>query len=97
MDKMKIRWLVKAQLNFEAELLRIAEEDENAARRLAILVKEKTEMLKQFPETGRPGRILETRELVLTGFSYILPYRVRNGTIEILRFFHTAQKPPKSW
>ncbi len=46
---MKIRWLVKAQKSFEAELLRIAKEDENAARRLAILVKEKTELLKKFP------------------------------------------------
>lgn len=94
---MKIRWLPKAQRDLEAELLRIAEENENTARHIATLIKEKTDLLGWFPETGRPGRIHETRELVLSGFPYILPYRVRKGAVEILRFFHTAQNPPKIW
>ena len=33
---------------------------------------------------SRPGRIDGTRELVITGTSYILPYRVRHDAIEIL-------------
>ena len=43
---------------------------------------------------GRPGRIAGTRELVVTRFSYILPYRVRNESVEILRVFHSARKWP---
>ena len=92
-----IRWLPKAQENFEAELKRIAEEDEAVAKRIATVVKSRTETLEQFPESGRPGRVSGTRELVIAEFPYILPYRVRSGVVEILRFFHTSQKPPKRW
>ena len=92
-----IRWLPKAQENFEAELQRIAEEDEAVAKRIATVVKSRTETLEQFPESGRPGRVSGTRELVIPEFPYILPYRVRGGVVEILRFFHTSQKPPKRW
>ncbi|MDR1124835.1 MAG: type II toxin-antitoxin system RelE/ParE family toxin [Deltaproteobacteria bacterium] len=92
-----IRWLPKAQENLDAELQRIATEDESAAKRIAVLVKSRTEMLEQFPESGRPGRISGTRELVISGFPYVLPYRIRCNVVEILCFFHTAQKPPDRW
>lgn len=52
-------------------------------------------MLANHPDMGRPGRITGTRELVVTRFSYIIPYRVRGNSVEILRVFHTARKWPK--
>jgi toxin ParE1/3/4 len=36
-----------------------------------------------------------TRELVVTRFPYILPYRVREQAVEILRVFHTSRKWPQ--
>jgi len=39
---------------------------------------------------GRPGRVLGTRELVVPDTSYIIPYRVRGNTLEVLRVFHTV-------
>ena len=92
-----IRWLPKAQDSLKAELQRIAEEDEAAAQRVAVVVKSRTDILEQLPESGRPGRVPGTRELVISEFPYILPYRVRGGVVEILRFFHTSQKPPHRW
>ena len=92
-----IRWLPKAQGGLEAELQRIAEEDEAAAKRIAVVVQSRTNTLEQFPESGRPGRVPGTRELVISGLPYLLPYRVRGGAVEILRFFHTSQKPPNRW
>jgi len=92
-----IRWLPNAQASLETELQRVAEEDETAAKRIAAVVKSRIETLEQFPESGRPGRVPGTRELVIAGFPYLLPYRVRGGVVEILRFFHTAQKPPNRW
>ncbi|MDP2196877.1 MAG: type II toxin-antitoxin system RelE/ParE family toxin [Rhodocyclaceae bacterium] len=44
---------------------------------------------------GRPGRVPGTRELVVTRFPYILPYRVREQAVEILRIFHTSRKWPQ--
>jgi toxin ParE1/3/4 len=49
----------------------------------------------EHPEIGRKGRILGTRELIIPGLPYIVPYRVRGGVIEILGVLHTAQQWPK--
>jgi toxin ParE1/3/4 len=45
---------------------------------------------------GRPGRVARTRELVVTGTPYILPYRVTAGVLEVLRVLHASRKWPKS-
>ncbi|MDY6850779.1 MAG: type II toxin-antitoxin system RelE/ParE family toxin, partial [Thermodesulfobacteriota bacterium] len=44
----------------------------------------------RFPAGGRPGRIPQTRELVVA--PYILPYRIKDDVVEILDVFHSAQK-----
>ena len=49
-----------------------------------------TQRLTRFPASGRPGRIPETRELVVA--PYILPYRIKDNVVEILDVFHSAQK-----
>lgn len=51
--------------------------------------------LRDHPEIGRPGRTPGTRELVVAGIPYIIPYRVRRDTIELLRVFHTSRKWPE--
>lgn len=94
---MIVRWLPKAKANLEEALEYIAAEDAESARRVALIIKERTEQLTKFPESGRMGRIFGTRELVIPKLPYILPYRIKNGVVEILRFFHTAQKPPATW
>jgi plasmid stabilization system protein ParE len=44
---------------------------------------------------GRAGRVTGTRELVVAGTPYIVPYRVRVEAVEILRVFHAARKWPE--
>jgi len=51
--------------------------------------------LVRFPESGRPGRRLGTRELVVGRTPYLVPYRVRGETIEILRVLHGRQRWPE--
>ena len=46
--------------------------------------------LKQFPESGRPGRVPMTREVIVS--PYVIPYRIKGNTVEILNVFHSAQK-----
>lgn len=46
------------------------------------------------PSIGRKGRILRTREFVMADFPYIIPYRVKDGTLEIVRIMHTSRKFP---
>jgi toxin ParE1/3/4 len=51
-------------------------------------------LLADNPHMGRPGRVPGTRELVVTRTPYIVPYRVRGDTLEILRVYHGARRWP---
>jgi plasmid stabilization system protein ParE len=44
---------------------------------------------------GRPGRVAGTRELIVSGLPYILPYVESAGVVTILRVMHTSMKWPK--
>lgn len=46
------------------------------------------------PAIGRPGRIPETRELVIP--PYIVAYRVKDSTIQVLRVLHSAREWPEN-
>ena len=50
--------------------------------------------LGQFPHSGRSGRILSTREPVISGTPYIVVYSV-GAEVVVMRVLHGAQKWPK--
>ena len=50
--------------------------------------------LVEFPESGRPGRVMGTRELVISGTPYVAAYIVTPISIRILRVLHGAQQWP---
>lgn len=52
------------------------------------------ELLQTQPEMGRPGRISGTRELVVPGTPYVIPYRLRRQSLELIAVFHGRQKWP---
>jgi toxin ParE1/3/4 len=51
-------------------------------------------LLTRHTAIGRPERVIGTRELVIGGLPYIIPYRVRVGDVEILRVLHTSRRWP---
>jgi addiction module RelE/StbE family toxin len=53
----------------------------------------KAKRLKQFPKSGREGRIEGTRELVLSPLPYLLIYSVTTETVNVLRILHTSRDP----
>jgi len=65
----------------------------------AILVDDRietqVEVLAEFPEIGRPGRVEGTREFVILRTPYIAAYSVRAETVWILRVLHGAQQWPE--
>ena len=91
---MLVRWLRRALANLDDEAAYIAEDNPQVAAEFVRHMRNSAAMLADHPNMGRPGRITGTRELVVTRFPYILPYRVRGGTVEVLRVFHTARKWP---
>jgi toxin ParE1/3/4 len=49
-----------------------------------------------FPESGRPGRLPGTRELIVGRTPYLVAYRIEGDTVEILRVIHSRQRWPNS-
>ena len=50
--------------------------------------------LLDFPESGRPGRLAGTRELVIPRTPYIAAYAVTADTVRVLRILHSPQMWP---
>ena len=53
--------------------------------------------LAHFPESGRIGRVKNTRELVIVNTPYIVAYRIKGDTIQILAVLHGRRKWPKTF
>ena len=68
-----------------------------AAAEVAQRIWDVSQMLADQPGMGRPGRVAGTRELVIAGLPYILPYVEKAGVVTILRVMHTSMKWPKKF
>lgn len=96
---MQVKWLSKALQNLDDEASYIALEDPAAAALVVQRIVDAVNLLPDNPAMGRAGRISGTRELIVSGTRYIIPYRVkpRLDRIEILRVFHATRRLPKRW
>ena len=92
---MRVRWLKRALRNLDEEAEYIARDNPQAAARIVARIAASVDRLADHPASGRSGRVPGTRELVVSGTPYVVPYRVRAETVEILRVFHAARKWPE--
>jgi addiction module RelE/StbE family toxin len=89
-----VKWLPAARANLIAVSEYISQDNPEAAARTVAAIVKAVEALEHFPALGRPGRISGTRELVVPGTPYIVPYRVRADVVQVIRVFHAARKWP---
>jgi toxin ParE1/3/4 len=94
---MKLIWSRAASRELETIGDYIRRQSPAAAKRTLAEIAHQVDMLTRFPEMGRIGRILDTRELVISGTPYIVPYRIRNSVIEVLSVIHGARRWPDSF
>jgi plasmid stabilization system protein ParE len=92
---MQVKWLRNAAKNLNDATEYIANGNLKVAREFFIHTIESVNKLAQYPELGRAGRVPGTRELVIFGYPDIVPYRIKDGNVEILRVFHTSRIWPK--
>ena len=92
---MQIKWTRRALLNLDAAVEYIARDNPTAAQNTAQQIWATVSLLVAQPGLGRPGRVSSTRELIIPGLPYILPYTETAGTIYILRVIHTSMMWPK--
>ena len=90
----RIKWLDIALTDLDESVEYIARHNISAARKLANRIWNSVQILADNPEIGRPGRVQETRELVISGTSYIVAYRIKGDQVQILRVLHGARKWP---
>lgn len=91
---MKVRWLDEAVLDLKAVRAYLARDHPTTATDIARRIREAVQILTDHPAAGRVGRVPHTREVVVSGTPYILPYRSKANAVEILRVLHAAQKWP---
>jgi toxin ParE1/3/4 len=94
---MTIVWSPEAIDDLRALRAFIAEDNPVAAQSVAgNIIRHVEELLPRAPQMGRAGRVPGTRELVIPGIPYIVPYRVRDNVIQVLRVYHAARRWPQT-
>jgi toxin ParE1/3/4 len=93
----KIRWtrLAVEDLNLAYEY--VASENPSAAHALIARIESAANALGSHPEIGRGGRVEGTRELVISGTSFVVAYRVAKRRIATLAVIHGARRWPESF
>ncbi len=91
---MRIDWSVSARIDRDLIFDYIEADSPRAAIDVDEAIRDHIRQLVDFPQSGRPGRVFGTRELVITGPPYIVAYRLLDDVVRILRVLHTAQQWP---
>jgi len=95
---MTIVWSPQAIDDLVALRAYIAEDNKAAAQRTVLhIIRTIEQLLSDNPDMGRAGRVPGTRELVVSRTPYIVPYRIRNNRIQVLRVYHGARKWPEKF
>jgi len=100
--KRRVVWSDQARDDYHAVIRYIAQDNPDAAERVAERVEQTSASLADFA-TGRPGRVTGTYEKVVTGLPYILAYEIvgrpeGGETIAILHVIHGARDwPAEQW
>jgi toxin ParE1/3/4 len=89
---MTVIWVAQAVRDLLQVREYIEKDNRGAAMHVARRLRAAANGLASHPEMGRPGRVGSTRELVVSGTPFILPYRVRRDRVEILAVIHGAQE-----
>lgn len=94
---MKLRYTRKA-LEHLSEIRCYAEREQpGSAREVGQSIRAAVARLAQYPELGRQGRVVGTRELVIPRLPFVVAYRVKASHVDILAILHGARKWPSGF
>jgi toxin ParE1/3/4 len=95
---MKLIWSPEALQDLGDIRAFIGQDNPGAAKNIiARIVTLVSEQLPANPEIGRTGRVAGTRELVIANTPFVVPYRIRDDHIDILRVYHAARMWPEQF
>ena len=94
---MTIEWTADALDDLEHISSHIEEQRTlTLATRICRRIYDTVQVLGRQPALGRAGRVVGTRELVISGTPWLAVDRVRSNVIQIVRILHGAQDWPPS-
>lgn len=93
---MKIVWTRLALRDLRHAWNYIAADKVEAADGVIEGIGRAVEGLSAYPNLGRSGRVKGTKELVVVGTPFVIPYRVKKDRIEILAVIHGSRRWPGS-
>jgi toxin ParE1/3/4 len=93
----RVLWTVPARSDLREAFDYIQARNPRAAGAFLARIESSVGSLADQPRRGRPGRVAGTRELIVTGAPYIVPYRIIGETIQVLRVWHTARRWPEAF
>jgi toxin ParE1/3/4 len=88
----RIKWLRSALLDLDEIEAYIAEDSSAVAVDVVVKIIKAVSFLGEQQGIGRAGRVPGTKELVIPGLPYIVPYRVKEEVVQVLRVYHTSRK-----
>ena len=95
---MRIIWRDQARSDLKEAIEYLRARNPSVALRTAQIIREKVRLLRTQPGLGRPGRVTDTRELIITSTPYLVIYTVdsRIGAVIVLRVLHGARLWPEN-
>jgi len=94
---LNIVWSPQALNDLKEIYLWIAPENPKAARALHERIVSCVSLLLTSPHLGRSGRVAGTREMVVSGTPYIVPYRIVDERLQVLRVYHASRRWPETF
>lgn len=70
---------------------------ESEAEAIVIRILEQLELLETFAGMGRPSPKPGVREVVITRYPFVAPYRFEQDEIQVLRVVHQRSQYAKDW
>ncbi|MFN5954008.1 MAG: type II toxin-antitoxin system RelE/ParE family toxin [Dolichospermum sp.] len=92
---MQVKWLKWALRNLEQARNYVFQDNPTAAQELIIKIQNAANQLQKYPFMGKNGRVEGTKELIISNSPYILIYRVKEESVEVLRILHTSKRYPE--
>lgn len=90
---MKLLWTVEARQDRRDVRDHIARDNPAAAIAMDDIFTQKGRTLTEHPAIGRPGRVTDTRELIVHR-NYIFVYDIAQDVVRILRILHARRQWP---
>jgi len=86
---LEVQWTKKVNARLEEIEAYIAHESPAASAKVILTIIKKTAtQLSRYPDSGKPGRLMGTREFLFSDTPYLVVYTVRNNIMTILTIFH---------